>query len=191
MFTLPKLNYMFDALEPYLDATTMDIHYSKHHQTYCDNFNAVIINFPELEQKSAEEILKELNNLKVSEDDRKKIRNFGGGYFNHNFYWQIMDPANTKDEKLISEIEKTFGSVENFKQKFSDVAKGHFGSGWAWLVRADNELKIYSLPNQDSPLTIGHTPLLTLDVWEHAYYLKYQNRRADFITAWWNTIKII
>ncbi len=192
MYELSKLPYAYDALEPHLDAATMQIHHDKHHQTYCDNFNKVIANYPELTTKSAEEILRELNTLPVSEEDRKKIRNMGGGYVNHNLFWEIMDPANEKNEGLTNEIIQTFGSIEKFKELFTAAAVGHFGSGWTWLVRDEsNTLKIYSLPNQDSPLTLGHTPILTLDVWEHAYYLKYQNRRAEFIAAWWNVIKII
>ena len=192
MYTLSPLPYAFDALEPHLDAATMQIHHDKHHQTYCDNFNKVMANYPELSDRSAEEILRDLNTLPVSEEDRKKIRNMGGGYVNHNFFWQIMDPTNQKNETLTAEIEDTFVSVEKFKELFIQTAVGHFASGWAWLARDENNaLKIYSLPNQDSPLTLGHTPLLTLDVWEHAYYLKYQNLRADFVTAWWNVVKII
>ena len=191
MYELPKLPYAFDALEPHLDAATMEIHYGKHHQAYCDNFNKVMANYPELAQKPAEEVLRDLNILSVTEEDRKKIRNHGGGFVNHNFFWQIIDPANQKNDALTTEITNTFGSVEKFKELFTATAVGHFGSGWAWLVRDEsNSLKIYSLPNQDSPLTIGHTPLLTLDIWEHAYYLKYQNRRAEFVKAWWNVIKL-
>lgn len=192
MYELPKLPYAYDALEPYLDATTMQIHHDKHHQTYCDNFNKVMANYPELATKTAEEILRELDDLPVSDEDRKKIRNMGGGYVNHNFFWEEMNPTLQKNEALRAEIENTFVSVEKFKEFFTAAATSHFGSGWTWLVRdKNNMLKIYSLPNQDSPLTLGHTPILTLDVWEHAYYLKYQNRRAEFIAAWWNIIKII
>lgn len=192
MYELPKLDYTFDALEPNIDAQTMEIHHDKHHQTYCNNFNAVMEKYPELNTKPAEELIKNLNNLRVSEEDRKKIRNQGGGYINHNLFWEIMNPANTKDERLVEEISAEFGSVEKFKEIFTQSATGHFGSGWTWLVRdEENKLKIYSLPNQDSPLTLGHTPILTLDVWEHAYYLKYQNRRAEYITNWWNTIRMI
>jgi len=192
MFTLTPLGYDYTALEPHLDAATMEIHHDKHHQTYCDNFNKVMGIYPTLTQKPAEEILRELNDLAVSDEDRKKIRNMGGGYVNHNFFWEEINPANQKNEKLTAEISETFGSVEKFKELFTATAVGHFGSGWAWLVRDENNtLKIYSLPNQDSPLTMGHTPLLTLDVWEHAYYLKYQNRRAEFVKAWWNVIKLV
>jgi len=204
MFKLPKLNYNYDALEPHIDATTMEIHYSKHHQAYCDNFNKVLENYPELQDKSAEDILRELNNLEVSEEDKNKIRNHGGGYVNHNIFWSSMSPekqiapptngipAKGGNEELIKEIETTFGSINNFKEKFSTTAKTQFGSGWAWLVRNnEGKLEVYSLPNQDSPYTLGHEPILNLDVWEHAYYLKYQNKRADFIDAWWNTLAVI
>lgn len=192
MYELPKLNYTFDALEPNIDAATMEIHYSKHHQTYCNNFNAVMEKHPELSHQSAEEIIKNLNSLTLDEGDKKKIKNQGGGYINHNLFWKTMNPANTKDNDLINEITTEFGSVEKFKELFTEVATTHFASGWIWLVRDENnKLRIYSLPNQDSPLTLGHTPILTLDVWEHAYYLKYQNRRAEYIKNWWNTVKMI
>lgn len=192
MYELKKLNYSFNDLEPYLDTITMEIHYNKHHQTYCNNFNMIVENYPELSGQAAEDLLKNLNELPVSEADRQKIRNQGGGYVNHNFYWQIMDPNNQKNEKLITDINNKFGSIEKFKELFTQTAGQHFGSGWVWLVyNKKGELELYSLPNQDSPLTLGHTPILALDVWEHAYYLKYQNRRADFVNAWWNTIKFI
>lgn len=192
MYELPKLNYSFTALEPNIDAATMEIHYSKHHQTYCNNFNALMKKYPDLAVLSAEEIIKNINSLAIEDDDKKKIKNQGGGYINHNLFWQIMDPSNIRDERLANEITAEFGSVEKFKELFTQSATMHFGSGWTWLVRDENnKLKIYSLPNQDSPLTLGHTPILTLDVWEHAYYLKYQNRRAEYITNWWNTVKMI
>ena len=192
MFQLPKLNYSYDALEPYIDAKTMEIHYTKHHQAYCDNFNKVLENYPALFNKSAEDILRELNSLPVSDTDRVKIKNHGGGFVNHNFFWSIMGPQKEEDYNLKMEISQTFDSMEKFKEKFSNAAKNLFGSGWAWLVRDKNgNLEICALPNQDSPLTLGHTPILTLDVWEHAYYLKYQNKRADYIEAWWNAVKIV
>ena len=192
MFSLPKLNYPFAALEPHLDAATMEIHYTKHHQTYCDNFNKALEPYPELQNKPAEEILRELNDLAVKDADRVKIKNHGGGFVNHNIYWGVMGPKKEVDKKLTADIAAAFGSVDKFKEDFSNLAKTHFGSGWVWLVRDDaGALKIYTLPNQDSPYTLGHTPILCLDVWEHAYYLKYQNRRADFIAAWWNVVKII
>jgi Fe-Mn family superoxide dismutase len=192
MYELPKLNYSFNALEPNIDATTMEIHYSKHHQTYCHNFNAIMEKYPELATQPAEEIIKNLSSLKVDVADKNKVKNQGGGYINHGLFWKIIDPANVRDENLASEVTAEFGSVEKFKELFTQTAVAHFASGWVWLVRDENnKLKVYSLPNQDSPLTLGHTPILTLDVWEHAYYLKYQNRRAEYITNWWNLIKII
>jgi Fe-Mn family superoxide dismutase len=191
-FTLPKLNYAYDALEPFIDAKTMEVHHSKHHQTYTDNFNAVIAKYPDLADKSAEDILKNLNSLKVDEKDRNVIKNQGGGYLNHKFFWEIMAPKKELDKALIKEIEKDFGSLQVFKMMFSELAVKQFGSGWAWLVRDEKGiLKAYSLPNQDSPLTLGHTPIFCVDVWEHAYYLKYQNRRAEYIDNWWNVLKMI
>lgn len=190
-FELPKLPYAFNALEPYLDAETMEIHYTKHHQAYLDKLNEALAKYPDL-TGSAEDMLKNLKTLPVEESDRKKIQNFGGGFVNHNFYWSIMWPEKQIDEKLVADITVAFGSVDNFKKTFSDAAKTHFGSGWAWFVRDEaGALKVYTLPNQDSPLTLGHAPILTLDVWEHAYYLKYRNRRPDFVDAWWNVVKII
>lgn len=192
MFELPKLNYSYDALEPFIDAATMEVHHSKHHQTYLTNFNAVLEKYPAIQSLSGEEILKNLNTLDVSEDDRKKIKNHGGGFVNHSFFWDIMGPSKEINEKLVLDINSVFGSMEKFKADFTAAAIGQFGSGWAWLVYDENDkLKIYSLPNQDSPLTLGHTPVICLDVWEHAYYLKYQNRRADYVNNWWNVLKLI
>jgi Fe-Mn family superoxide dismutase len=190
-FELPRLPYSFDALEPHLDAETMELHYAKHHQTYLDKLNEVLAKYPDL-SGSAEDLLKNLPTLPVEEADRKKIQNFGGGFVNHNLYWSIMGPEKKIDEALAADIASTFGSVENFKKTFGDAAKAHFGSGWAWLVRDEaRALKVYTLPNQDSPLTQGHAPILTLDVWEHAYYLKYRNKRPDFVEAWWNAVKLV
>lgn len=192
MFTLPKLNYDYDALEPFIDAMTMEIHHSKHHQAYLTNFNAVLEKYPTLQELSGEEILKNLNTLEVSEEDRKKIKNHGGGFVNHSFFWNIMGPSKEINKQLVADINTEFGSVEKFKADFTQSALGQFGSGWAWLVYDENDkLKLYSLPNQDSPLTIGHKPMICLDVWEHAYYLKYQNRRADYINGWWNVLKLV
>jgi len=190
MFTLPKLPYSYDALEPVIDARTMEVHHSKHHQTYTDKFNAVIAKYPELGKMSAEDILKNLADIKVDEADRKALRNHGGGYVNHNIFWQVINPNNQPDQKLQEQIKETFGSFAEFRKLFSDTAVNHFGSGWAWLVRDKNgKLKVYSLPNQDSPLSLGHEPILTLDLWEHAYYLKYQNRRAEYVENWWTLVK--
>jgi len=189
---LYKLPYSFDALEPYIDAQTMEVHYTKHHQTYLDNFKKTVEIYEKLQNKTAEQILTELNDLDISEEDKVTIKNHGGGFVNHNIYWSIIGPRKETDEQLVKDIESTFGSVQTFRELFSTTAAKHFGSGWAWLIRDKNKkLKVYSLPNQDSPLTLGHEPILALDVWEHAYYLKYQNRRAEYIENWWNVVKII
>jgi len=192
MFELPKLNYEYNALEPFIDATTMEIHHSKHHQAYITNFNAVLEKYPALQNLSSEEIVKNLNGIEVTEEDRKKIKNHGGGFINHSLFWEIMGPEKQINEQLLADINTEFTSLEKFKADFTQSAIGQFGSGWAWLVYDENgKLKIYSLPNQDSPLTIGHKPMICLDVWEHAYYLKYQNRRVDYINNWWNVLKLI
>jgi superoxide dismutase, Fe-Mn family len=188
-FQLPKLKYDYGALEPYVDAKTMEIHHSKHHQTYTDKFNAALEKYPEFYKKKAEEIIVSLN--KIPEDIRQAVRNHGGGYVNHCFFWEILAPA--KGQKvsgnLAKAIDKKFGSFDEFKKKFSEAALNRFGSGWAWLVlNKEKELEIMSTSNQDSPLSEGKIPLLTIDVWEHAYYLKYQNRRADFVEAFWNVV---
>lgn len=189
---LIPLAYDFNALEPHIDAKTMEIHYTKHHKTYRDNFVSVIEKYPELQEKSAEDILRSLSSLTVEESDRKIMHNHGGGLVNHNLYWSTMGPDKKIDTSLVLEIEKTFGSLDSFKQTFSECALKHFGSGWAWLARNEqNELMVYSLPNQDSPYLKNHTPILGLDVWEHAYYLKYQNKRADYITAWWEVVRLL
>jgi len=189
---LPELPFNYNALEPHLDAETMELHYDKHHRGYLTKLLAVLENYPELLEYEAEDILKELNDLEVSDEDKIKIKNLCGGFLNHVIYWNNINPDNSIDEELVSDIERDFGSVEEMKAKFSDLAKKHFGSGWTWLVRnSGGELEIYSLPNQDSPYTLSHEPILTLDVWEHAYYLKYRNKRDEFVDAWWNVVKII
>jgi superoxide dismutase, Fe-Mn family len=191
-FELPKLPYGYEALEPYIDAKTMEIHYTKHHQAYVDKLNAAVEKYPDLAEMGVEDLLKNLDTLKVEDADRMAIRNHGGGHFNHSLFWKLMDPANKVDEKLVADIKTDFGSVEDFKKQFTDTAAKVFGSGWAWLARDENgKLHLHGLPNQDSPLMHGHTPVIGLDVWEHAYYLKYQNKRPDYINAWWNTLKLI
>lgn len=188
---LPQLGYNYDALEPFFDAQTMEIHHTKHHQTYTDKMNAILEKHPELVEDPGE-LMKKLDSLTMEEADKKAFKNHGGGYINHTLFWQNLNPINQRDEKLIAEIIKTFGSMDLFKEKFTQIALGHFGSGWTWLVRNEkNELEIYSTSNQDSPLLKNHQPILALDVWEHAYYLKYQNRRAEFIAAWWQVLKAI
>lgn len=191
-YTLPQLAYAYDALEPFIDARTMEIHHAKHHQAYIDKLNAALEKYPNLADKPLLEIMKDLPGSGLSEADQTAVRNHGGGHLNHSLFWQIMDPANSPDAALISEIAGSFGSIEAFKEKFNKAALLQFGSGWAWLARDEaGKLVVYSTPNQDSPLLKGHTPIIGLDVWEHAYYLNYQNRRADYIQAWWNTVKII
>jgi len=189
---LPELPFDYGALEPHIDAETMELHYDKHHRGYLTKLLELLENYSELKEREAEDLLRNLNNLPVSDEDRIKIKNLGGGFVNHVIYWNNMNPSNVKNESLVSDIEKDFSSVEEFKTRFSQLAKGHFGSGWTWLVKnEEGKLEIYSLPNQDSPHTLGHTPILTLDVWEHAYYLKYRNKRDEFVDAWWDTIKLI
>ncbi|MBI2446818.1 MAG: superoxide dismutase [Parcubacteria group bacterium] len=191
-YELPQLPYSYDALEPYIDAKTMEIHHSKHHQFYIDKLNAVLEKYPELADKKLEELIKDLPNLTIDEADKKTIYNNGGGHLNHSFFWTIMSPKKQIDEILFEEIKKTFGSVEEFKKEFSNIAATHFGSGWAWLVNDEqNKLQIYSLPNHDFPYLKGHQQLIVLDLWEHAYYLKYQNRRAEYIENWWNILKLL
>jgi len=186
IFELPKLPYAYNALEPHIDARTMEIHHSKHHAAYTKNFNDA------LQGKnisgSAEEIVGNLNSL--PEDIKMVVRNNGGGYVNHNLFWAIMGPdgGGEPSGKLNEAIVRDFGSFDAFKEKFSNAAKTRFGSGWAWLVVSKGKLEVYSTANQDSPLMEAKTPLLGLDVWEHAYYLNYQNRRPDYVGAFWNVV---
>jgi len=191
-YELPPLPYSYDALEPYIDARTMEIHHTKHHQAYVNNLNAVLEKYPDLQDKKLEDLMRTLSSSAFSEKDRITFKNHGGGHLNHSLFWQIMGPKKEIDEALLAEIKKEFGSLEEFKKLFSQAAISHFGSGWAWLVRDENhQLKVYSLPNQDSPLLQGHTPIIGLDVWEHAYYLKYQNRRNEYVEAWWHVLKLL
>ncbi|OGV96973.1 superoxide dismutase [Microgenomates group bacterium RBG_16_45_19] len=188
-YTLPKLPYPYNALEPHLDAATMDIHHTKHHQTYVDKLNAALEKYPELQAQAVESLLKNLDTL--PEAIRTPVRNHGGGHTNHTLFWTSLTPTQdlTPTSDLLQALHTAFGSFDQFKQQFSDAAATHFGSGWAWLaLDASQTLKIYSLPNQDSPLSQGHQPLFGLDVWEHAYYLKYQNRRPDYIAAIWHCL---
>lgn len=188
-FELPKLNYSYDSLEPYIDSRTMEIHYTKHHATYVNKLNEALAKHPELMNKVIEDLLKDLDNIPT--DIRTTVRNNGGGHYNHTLFWSIMGPSGSRKPvgKLAKDIEKTFGNFDNFKSKFSESAINRFGSGWAWLV-TDNygNLAIMSTPNQDNPIMIGLYPILGIDVWEHAYYLKYQNRRAEYIESWWNVV---
>jgi Fe-Mn family superoxide dismutase len=186
---LPRLPYEYDALEPHIDARTMEIHHTKHHQGYVNNLNAALEKHPELEKKSVEDLLKDLNS--IPEDIRTAVRNNGGGHANHSMFWPIMsaDGGGEPEGELAGAINSSFGSFSDFKDQFSKAAAGRFGSGWAWLcVDRGGKLTITSTPNQDNPVSDGLSPVLGLDVWEHAYYLKYQNRRPDYISAWWNVV---
>ncbi|OGO26193.1 MAG: superoxide dismutase [Chloroflexi bacterium RBG_16_51_16] len=185
---LPKLNYAYDALEPHIDARTMEIHHTKHHNAYVTNLNGAIEKHPELASKKLVELLGDLN--KVPEDIRMVVRNHGGGTWNHSMFWEIMAPkaGGAPKGELGKAIDGSFSSFDNFKTEFEKAANGRFGSGWAWVVKKGNGLAIISTANQDNPMSEGMTPILGLDVWEHAYYLKYQNRRAEYVTAWWNVV---
>lgn len=187
-FTLPALPYAFEALEPYVDTQTMQIHHGKHHAAYVNNLNAALEKHPELSTKTVEELVKDLSS--VPEDIRTAVRNNGGGHFNHSLFWQIMSPQGGGEPKgaLEKALSAAFGSFATFKEVFEKAAMGRFGSGWAWLGLQNARLAVISLPNQDAPLLEGMVPILGLDVWEHAYYLKYQNRRAEYITNWWNVV---
>ncbi|HEU0040457.1 MAG TPA: superoxide dismutase [Verrucomicrobiae bacterium] len=185
---LPALPYAFDALEPHIDARTMEIHHDKHHATYVTNLNKAIAEAPALGQKPIEDLLVDLNS--IPEKIRMPVRNSGGGHFNHSLFWQMMKKGGSGEPKapLATAIDKGFGNFADFKTKFTEAATKVFGSGWGWLVWQEGKLAIESSPNQDTPLSAGKQPLLGLDVWEHAYYLKYQNKRADYIAAWWNVV---
>ncbi len=185
---LPKLPYPFDALEPHIDAKTMEIHHGKHHQAYVNNLNAALDKHPELHKKSLSDLLAGINS--VPEDIRNAVRNNGGGHSNHTMFWQIMAPkaGGEPSGKLADAIKSAFGDFAKFKEQFAAAGTGRFGSGWAWLIAKGGKVSIESSPNQDSPIMDGKTAILGLDVWEHAYYLKYQNRRPDYITAWWNVV---
>ena len=186
--TLPALRYPHDALEPYIDKRTMEIHHGKHHQGYVNKLNAAIKGHHDLTHKSIEDLLRNIDD--VPKDIRQAVINSGGGHANHTLFWSIMIPGGSEPTGKVAEaIQSTFGSFDAGSEMFAKAAKTHFGSGWAWLVVDDKKkLQIYSTSNQDSPLMKGHTPILGLDVWEHAYYLNYQNRRADYVDAWGNVV---
>ncbi len=186
--TLPALPYDFAALEPHIDTQTMQIHHGKHHQAYVNNLNAALDKHAELHQKTLEELLRNINS--VPEDIRTAVRNNAGGHHNHSLFWTIMAPKGGGEPSgvLGDAIGKTFGGFPKFKEQFVAAATTRFGSGWAWLTKTGGKLEISSSANQDSPLMDGKVPILGLDVWEHAYYLKYQNRRPDYISAWWNVV---
>ncbi|KFZ40285.1 MULTISPECIES: superoxide dismutase [Thermoactinomyces] len=186
-YELPPLPYAKDALEPHIDATTMEIHHDRHHATYVNNLNAALEGH-DVGAKSVEELISDLNAL--PESIRTAVRNNGGGHANHSLFWQILSPngGGAPTGEVAEAINAEFGSFDAFKEEFSNAAKGRFGSGWAWLVVKDGKLAVTSTPNQDSPLMEGATPILGLDVWEHAYYLKYQNKRPEYIEAFWNVV---
>jgi Fe-Mn family superoxide dismutase len=188
-FTLPALPYAHDALEPFIDKMTMEIHHGKHHNAYVTNLNKALESAPELAAKSLEELLAN-NCAAVPEAIRTAVRNNGGGHWNHSLFWNLMGPnaGGSPGGNTASAIDASFGSFDAFKEKFAAAAVGRFGSGWAWLVKDGSKVAIISTPNQDTPIMEGKKPVLGLDVWEHAYYLKYQNRRPDYITAWWNVV---
>ena len=190
MFKLPELGYSFDALEPHIDAKTMEIHHDKHHATYIEKLNAALEGHPDLQKMDIVELITNLD--KVPEDIRTAVRNNGGGHANHSFFWTIMSPTGGGQPSgpMAEAINSAFGSFDEFKSKFKETATGRFGSGWAWLCYHESKLHICSTPNQDSTVMEdkSHAPLLGLDVWEHAYYLKYQNKRPDYVDAWWNVV---
>ena len=189
MHTLPVLQFNFDALEPYIDTETMRIHHDKHHQTYVDKLNAALDKHPELHSKTLISLLENLDS--VPEDIRTAVRNHGGGHFNHSFFWQILKINNNEEpgEELMKAITRDFISFDNFKKQFTEIASTQFGSGWTWLsLNGEGKLEIQSTTLQDTPIMNGGKPILGLDIWEHAYYLKYQNRRAEYVEAFWNII---
>ena len=187
-YSLPDLPYDYSALEPHIDAKTMEIHHTKHHQTYVDKLNAAIEGKDNLQYDHVDDLLKNFDS--VPEDVKGAVRNHGGGHSNHTLFWSIMGPdaGGEPSGEAASAIDDGFGSFKEFREKFNTAATTHFGSGWAWLVLDAGKLDVISLPNQDSPLITGKVPILGLDVWEHAYYLKYQNKRPDYIEAWWNVV---
>ena len=186
-FELPKLGYAFDALEPHIDAKTMEIHFTKHHQAYVDKLNAAVKG-TEWENKKIEDVLWNIN--KVPENIRTAVKNHGGGHADHSLFWKVMAPnaGGKPSGELAKAIDQKFGSFDKFKEEFSNAAATRFGSGWAWLVAGNGKLEVYSTANQDSPLMEGKKPVLGLDVWEHAYYLRYMFKRADYIAAFWNIV---
>ncbi|HVF53321.1 MAG TPA: superoxide dismutase [Actinomycetota bacterium] len=187
-YSLPGLPYDYSALEPHIDAQTMEIHHTKHHQTYVDKLNAAIEGHEGLVYDNVDDLLRNFSS--VPSDIQGPVRNHGGGHSNHSLFWTIMGPDGGGEPagSVVDAIDGAFGSFKEFQEKFNTAATNHFGSGWAWLVLEGGSLSVISLPNQDSPLMNGQTPILGLDVWEHAYYLRYQNKRPDYIQAWWNTL---
>lgn len=188
-FAVPPLKYSYNALEPYIDEQTMKIHHDKHHEAYVSNLNKALDKYPELQGKTVEQLLLNIN--KVPSDIRETVRNNAGGHYNHTFFWDVMSPNKGGNPKgnIMKAIERDFGSTDNFKKLFKQTALDRFGSGWAWLLKDNSgKLSIMSTANQDTPIQLGLKPIIAIDVWEHAYYLKYQNKRADYIDAWWNVV---
>ena len=187
-FKLPELPYAFDALEPHIDARTMEIHHGKHHAAYTNKLNEALEKHPQLQSKSIEELLRGIDS--IPEDIRGVVRNNGGGFANHALFWEIMGPNGGGEPtgEVGDAIKQKFGSFADLKTKVNAAGAGQFGSGWTWIAAGNNGLEVYGTPNQDSPLMKGHRPILGIDVWEHAYYLKYQNRRPDYLEAWWNVV---
>jgi superoxide dismutase, Fe-Mn family len=188
-FELPPLPYDYNALEPHIDEQTMRLHHDKHHAAYVNNLNAALEKYPDLQNKSPEELIRDLNS--VPEDIRTAVRNNGGGHVNHTMFWEIMGPNGGGEPTgpIAEAINEAFGSFDAFKQQFNDAGTKRFGSGWAWLVRTSGgQLQVTSTANQDNPMSEGNYPVLGNDVWEHAYYLKYQNRRPEYLAAWWNVV---
>lgn len=187
MFELPGLSYTYDALAPHIDEKTMKIHHDKHHQGYVNKLNATLEGQKQLQQRSVRELLANIS--QVPQDIRQDVINNGGGHANHSFYWAVMSPNSSKPSQELEKALNKFGGLEQFKHKFTEAALGQFGSGWAWLSYDQTEgLQVHSTANQDSPLLNGKTPILGVDLWEHAYYLNYQNKRADYIKAWWQVV---
>ena len=186
MFNLPKLPYAFDALEPFIDAKTMEIHHGKHHQGYVDKLNKALEKYPKLQKNSAEDLIKSLE--VIPEDIKTAVRNNGGGHVNHSFFWQILKKAVDPKGEILKAINKKFRGIDVFKEEFKTKATGLFGSGWCWLVLNNGELEIVITSNQDNPISQNKIPILGVDVWEHAYYLKYQNRRPEYVDAFFNVI---
>ncbi len=184
-FELPKLEYAYDALEPHIDKKTMEIHHTKHHNTYVTKLNDAVAG-TEFENVSIEDLMKRID--EVPADKKTAVVNNGGGHYNHSLFWTLLAPGKEAKGEVVDAIESKFGSLDAFKQEFADAAAGRFGSGWAWLVVNNGELEVTSTPNQENPLMEGKTPILGLDVWEHAYYLNYQNKRPDYIAAFWNVV---